>query len=301
MQHLNISELTRFYVESTFIDSMKLLIYTAFELFERMGVKFYEDDLLDILTQEESLASEDKQELFIRLIMLHLEDILNAHDITLNESSEVNLEELIEMVSFIYLFQNLEDYELSLYILYSEKRSKEKLIELMNFYSIKLKEYRLMEIIESVSDNLIEAMIAMIEDKYYSNEVQPINHHYHKTLEHFFGFIEYHDCLGYELYQKGYVNMTLEDLKNLVPFDLSEYLNNVYKKDKAKTALDVLSLLMLARDSYETPLLKFKQHAYEFFDYLDSITILHDIIAKILDDFYIYLEVKQQEEKINAN
>ena len=301
MQHLNISELTRFYVESTFIDRMKSLIYTAFELFERMGIKFYEDDLLDILTQEESLASEDKQELFIRLIMLHLEDILNAHDITLNEAAEVTLEELIEMVSFIYLFQNLEDYELSLYRLYSEKTSKEKIIDLMSFYSVKLKDYRLMELIESVSDKLIEAMIAMIEDKYHREEVEPINHHYHKTLEHFFGFIEYHNCLGYELYQKGYINMTLEDLKNLVPFDLSEYLSNVYKENKAKAALDVLSLLMLARDSYETPLLKFKQHAYEFFDHLDSVTVLHDIIAKMLDDFYVYLEVKQQEEKINAN
>lgn len=294
---LNLSELTLHYIENTFVDIVKDDIYQSFSLLENFGLKYYEDKYLDIISKSDTISNDDKADNFIFTIKEDIKSIISSHYIYLDSNVNVNLNELNEIAHFLYIIQNLEDYDLISYRLFAEDEPKNIIVDLIAHYTL-LDRIRLLEIIDTVEVTLIKALQLFIEDR--SKDEKVIEHKYIKHINLFFKFIGDTECLGKKFYNDGFVNVTLEELISLCNVDISTYIDNLILTNAPQAALDTLSILIICKDTYEIPLLKFKQLNSYFTSKLENVTKLEFIIFKMLTDFNTFLEVEKQREAANA-
>lgn len=294
---LNLSDLTLHYIENTYVDTLKNDIYQSFILLENFGLKFYEDKYLNLISKSDTISNDDKADIFIFELKTDIRSIIADHYIFLENNIEVSLNELNEIAHFLYIIQNLEDYELISYRLYAEDTPRNIVVDLIAYYSL-LSKPRLLELIGSVELAFIKSLQAFIEDK--TDTITSIEKKHLQHIRLFFKFINNTNCLGLRLFNDGYVRVTLEDIVNLSRIDIVNYIDDLILTNPAQAALDVLSILIICKDTYEIPLLKFKQLNYYFTSKLENVTKLEHIIFKMLDDFNMFLEVEKQRETANA-
>lgn len=294
---LNLSESTLHYIENTFIDIVKEDIYQSFTLLENFGLKFYEDKYIDLISKSDTISNDDKADNFTFMLKGDIRSIITDHCIYLDNNVEVKLNELNEIAHFLYIIQNLEDYELVSYRLHAQDTPKNIIVDLIAYYSL-LTRSRLLEIVDVVEEILIKTLQMFIEDK--TDNISSIESKHIKHIKLFFSFINNTDCLGLRFFNEGYVNITLEDIVNLINIDLTNYINELILTNSAQAALDVLSILIICKDTYEIPLLKFKQLNFYFTNKLENVTKLESIMFNMLNDFNMFLEVEKQKEVANA-
>jgi len=296
---LNIDEITGFFISISYSEELRKQIYYSFSLFEEFDIQFYEDKYIDLVTRENSIDVDTKRDTFILFLKQDLTAILTEHNINLDNDQDITLEELNELVHFLYIIQNLEDYSLVSYMVHSDNSSKKILISLMTRYTL-LSEFRCMELIEEVKDTFIESLKLFIEDK----EILPkeeLDKKHIKYINTFFRFTENQPCLGNKLYKQGYSNLTLNELLNIIDFSIFDYIEKNIISNPTQIALDILSLLIITKDNYTIPLLKFKQNIGLFTSKLEYITKIESIMANILVDFNNFLEAELQKEKLHEH
>jgi len=296
---LNLAEITIYYVNNTFQYGVQKGIYKAFSLLEAFGNKFYEDQFIDLIQRDGDITSDTKRDMFYHLIQKEIKDVIKEHSIPLNEEANPTLEEMNEVASFIYIIQNLEDYDVVSYRLNAEDTPRNIVIDLIKYLSL-LDKPRLMEIIAPTEYYFIDALKAFIKDKEDVIE-EPIDTKHLKYIRNFLGFIENSKCLGHTFFTEGFRSLTLEEFTNLINPNIPKHIDGVIHTNRAQAALDCLSVLVVCKDSYELPVLKFKQHTTLFTNNLENVTKLETSMLSMLIDFNMYLEVNKQQEKINAN
>ena len=225
-------------------------------------------------------------------------DIIKDHSIVLDSDAEPTLDECNEVAQFLYIIQNLEDYDTVSYRLNAEDTPKRIIVDLIEQYSL-LSKPRIMEIIEGVDYKFIESLKNFIEDK-VSDEKEHIDTKHVTYIKTFFEYIgEETQCLGKDFYDRGYLNVTLEELTNLLTYDLADYLDKNIVNKAGQTALDVLSVLIVTKDNYDMPLMKFSKFNHLFTSKLDNVTKLTGIMMSMLGDFNMFMNAKKQKEMIN--
>lgn len=296
---LNLSELTIYYINVTFIPDVRKIIYASFSLLENFGMMFYEDKFIELIQREDSISSDTKQDSFIMLLTEEIKSIINEHKLTLNKDTNPSLDEMNEIANFLYIIQSLEDYDLISYRLHGDDTSKNIIIDIMTHLTL-LSKPRLMELIEIVDDKFIESLKEFISDK--QDKSDNINSLHLKQLRHFFKFIENSPCSGLTYFENGFTNIKINEFLNLSHLNLDTHIDNLIITNSGQAALDCLSILMLCDDSYELPILKFKQNTSYFSSKLENITKLESIMLNILNDFNVFLTAtKQYEGILNAN
>lgn len=295
---ININEDTIYYIQNTFQKEVQKVIYSSFSILEMFGLKFYEDKYTNLIHRNGTISNNDKRDLFLFALRKDVYDIIKDHSLVLDDKAEPTLNECNEVAHFLYIIQNLEDYETVSYRLNADDTPKRIIIDLIEQYSL-LSKTRVMEIVEDVDYKLIESLKSFIEDK-ATDEKESIDTIRIKYINTFFEFIgKEAQCLGKDLYEKGYTNVTLEELINLLTFDLSVYLDTVTANKPSQAALDVLSILIITKDNYEMALMKFSKYNHLFTSKLDNVTKLTGIMMSMLGDFNMFLEAKKQKEKLN--
>jgi len=296
---LNIDEITNYFITVNYTEELKKQIYTSFSLFEQFGIQYYEDKYINLINRSDTIDNDTKRDTFILFLKQDLTAILNEHAIYLDNDQDVLLFDLNECVHFLYIIQNLEDYSLVSYIVHSNNPPKRIFISLMTQYTL-LSEVRAMELIAIVEERFIDALKTLIESKPVLSEEQ-LNTEHLKYIQHFFNFTDTHTSLGLRLYKTGYTNLTLQELNNILTFNISDYVDKNIVTNLTQTALDVLSLLVITKDNYTVPLLKFNQNNGLFTHKLENVTKLETIITNILIDFNNYLEAETHKEKLNVH
>lgn len=298
---LNLSDSLYEYIEKIFSHEQQATIFTSFNLLENFGLKFYEDKYINLLYKEYTISEETKQDTFLLYLAKDILNIIESHNIQINIEQEPTLSELNEICSFLYIIQNLEDYRYSLYILSSMLSNREKLINLISHYSL-ISKIRLLELLNVVEDDLINNLIDYIEFRQRDIK-ENIDKKHLKKIKYFFNFIDNIDCLGKKAFDDNINNLELEEVINLLDIDLSEYIDKtiLIESNPAQASLDILSLLIISKDSYELPLLKFKQYNYLFTNKLENITLIENILINMLNDFNDYYNAQLESEKLNGN
>ena len=260
---VNISDLTAYYIATTYLPELQKDILESFSLLEAFGLKYYEDKYIELIQRKDSITSDTKQDQFLIYLQSDISRIIEDHDIHINYDETPTLEELNEIAHFLYIIQNLENYEYVSYRVHSDSTPRLIIIDLIEYYTL-LKRHRVMQLISSVSDKLIEALKAYTEDKIHTTTFLDQSHLKH--IYYFFKFTENHPSLGLTYFNQGYRNTTLEELLNLIDLEVDLYIDELIdtKLNLPQAALDVLSLLILSKDTYEIPLLKFKQNVHLF-------------------------------------
>lgn len=298
---LNLSESTAHFIASNYNAGVQQTVYRAFALLESFGVLFYEDKYTNLLTRQDSVDLDSQRDGVLMLLQQDLLEVIGQHGITLELEMEPRLLETVEITQFLSLVQNLEDYSDVTYRLYSNDSPKAILTDLIAKYT-PLTKVRLLEIVASVQRSLVDTLKDYIEDQESEGEGEPVlNRDHLRYVQTFFAFIGEQDCLGRRFYEKGYKNVTLRELSDLLVFQLDEYFDRSIKTQFAQTVLDVFSLLVITCDHYTTPHEKFKSHAGVFSSLPENITRLDRMILQMAVDFTTYLNAAQDKELIDAN
>ena len=294
---LNLSEQTVGYIETTFNEVLKPIIYNTFSMLETFGISFYEDKYVDLLHREFSIDSSDRQDTFTSMLREDVFDILKEHAVVLDLEQEPNLTELNHIAKGLLMFQTQEDYQPLTYILNNETSDKEKFIAVIHTltdFSI----YRLMELIESVGGNLIPSMLQFAKDSQVEDTPEQFDKGWLVHVAKFFKFIDETPCLGLELFTNGYVNLELSEVIDLLPYELDSKIKPNISLNTPQVALDVLSVLIVTKDNYNKPLEKLDEHLYTFFSDLNEVSRIKPIIVTMVTDFSNYLLVNKQVEAV---
>ena len=292
---LNISDTLKYYIEVKFTPEVKGVIYECFSVMELFSLKYYEDKYLNLIGKEDTIDVNDKLDNFILMLENDLRSIIEDHGITLEEK-HIDLFSLKEICHGLFLISILEDYSLVEHILTSYLDSRGVVIELLKHYTL-LEEYELKEMIIEVDDNLINALMLLIKDKIEVFDEDYLRQKHEKYLKWFFDFTEKTRSIGYLLYEKGYRQLSLMEICELIPYDLKSYLENKAKSSIAEVALDILSILILAKDSYEMPLFVFQKDPSVFINDTELVSRVYHILMRMLEDFNEYCTVRKLEEK----
>lgn len=295
---LNLSDLLVYYIEYTFHEVKKKVIYSSFAMLEMFGVQFYEDKFVDLLSRRDDIDNNTKMDNFVALLQRDVYEVIQAHGIELQAGT--SLRECNCVLNFLYLVQNLDDYDQITSVLYSdlpERQIVSHLIQKLTPMSL----VECMEAIESVSPGLIESLKKLIEDRSPSTEEVDIDLAHRKHLQAFFDFTGKTECLGMSLYEKGFVTLTLQELIDLVPMSVDEHIDNLMLTNVPQATLDVLSLLVITKDNYQNPLEKFNQNTHLLSSKPENVTRLGNTLKHMLTDFDQFMEMIRQKEKLHVN
>lgn len=296
---LNLSTELASYIELVFNDSRKEVILEGFKLLEGFSFPNYEDEYSDIIYNEGNVDRVIRQDLFINILTDQLVSIITQHGIELSKDFIPRLEELTEMCSVLLMLPNLEDMSFIRYRVFSEEDSKTVFIQLLGRYS-DLTIVRSMELIENVSESLLEAIKELCGEQCRNSTITIDNAHL-KYCNYFFDFIERTPCLGLKFFEEGYSNkLTLPELLNIITFPIEDYLDEKLELDPAQAALDVLSILLITKEDYDVPMVKFKDSSDMFTTNTLFVTRLTNMMVSILNDFGMYLEVRKKQEELNS-
>lgn len=296
---VNLNELTLYYIQVTFQPELQKVVYTSFSLLESFGLKFYEDKYTDLVQRDDTIDTENKRDNFLFKLKKDITQILTEHGIIMDTDADHTLNDVNEIAHFLFIVQNLEDYSDVAYRLHAQDHPKAIITDLIQSLSLMSKS-RLLDIIASVSPNLITSLKQYIEDKEDKlDATETFDAKHRKYINTFFAFIAESECLGRHYYESGYTNVTLDELTNLISFNLAEMLDKKILMSLPQVALDVLSLLIITKDNYTLPLIKFAKTNHLFTNKLEHVTKLQGTMLAILNDFNMYLEATNQKELAN--
>lgn len=268
---------------------------------EQFGLKFYEDQLTELIQRDDTISKENKRDTFMLLIKQEVAKIITEHGIILDHEADITLNDVNEIAHFLYIVQNLEDYSDVAYRLHALDTPKNIVTDLIVSLTLMSKS-RLLDIISEVHPNVVAALKQYIEDKEDKLEtVEMIDAKRRKYITTFFTFTEQTPCMGKELYESGYTNVTLEELTNLIKFNLAENIDRRITTEAPQVALDVLSILIITKDNYTLPLMKFSKMNQLFTTKLENVTKLQNTMLAMLNDFNMYLEATNQKDLVNDN
>ena len=295
---ININELTLYYIQVTFQPELQKVVYTSFSVLEMFGLKFYEDKYTELIQRDDTIDTENKRDNFLFKLKQDVSKILSEHGITLDTDADITLNDVNEIAHFLYIVQHLEDYSDVAYRLHALDTPKNIVTDLIQSLTLMSKS-RLLDIISDVSPNLVASMKQYIADKEDSlDNVESLDVKHRKYVNMFFTFTNQTECLGKTFYENGYTNVTLEELTNLISYNLAERLDKQILTNLPQVALDVLSILIITKDNYTLPLIKFSKSNHLFTSQLEHVTKLQGTILAMLNDFTMYLEATNQKELV---
>lgn len=192
----------------------------------------------------------DAVDLALRDLTINLIQHLGIH---MGDQRDLTLSELTTILEGLKQLENSEDHVLLRYFQVTQalEEPRELFIEVMKDIT-SLSELILMEGIGEVEDGFRERLIMITQNRLEipQERIDP------EETDSFMSYIGEQDCLGKELYLKGYNTFPeFEHLTKLLPFNLSDYFRE--KLDRgivAQTALDFLSLCMITSDAMSRPL-----------------------------------------------
>ena len=296
----NISELTAQFIKNNYLPEMQAVMLDSFSLLEGFSINFYEDKYVDIISNEMTMDTNQKVDTVLLNLKKDIFQIIEEHDIFIDKEMLPSLTELCSIASFILKVQSLEDYGFVSYRLTAHTSPKSAVVDLVDHHT-DLTKIRAMELIESVSENFIEALKLLIQDKEQTATEPVIDIDHNKHIHQFFAYTKDHTSLGLRLYEQGYQNLTLKELSQMLTFSIQDYVDKNITNNFAQTALDVFSLLVITKDDYATPHQKFKNSVAYLTYSTENVTRLDKVILQMGVDFSMVLDNNKQMELINDN
>lgn len=286
---LDLQNITIAYLNQRFQPELLEVIISSCSVLQKFNLTNYENELVEIIVNANELDNNEVRDRFIGVIRTQMLSLIAEHFITIDEDSDVQLKELNEIGLFLLLLSNLENTDQIAYRVYGLGTGRQIFIDLMDIYT-SLPRIRLMEILSSVDDRLINAIRAMTEDK---GEKENTLGHQRLHWVKFTTFIGKVDCLGVRLYTEGYFGLSLEEILKLSRSNLQEYFTQTVKVRPSQAALDILSLLYMSHDFYQVPLSGFDKNSINLLTDSDDTGRLRVLISSMISDFSTWLEAQR--------
>ena len=264
--------------------------YSTFYLAERLGLHSYDETFTSLIAIDDGVEMDDVRDIFVEKVRALACEVIESHHITIDEDAGASLEELIEILHFLELVQRLEDYDVIAPRLFGLGSSRQIFVDMLAKLT-NLEVWSAMRLIAEVSDSLIEAMRKMVQERTEA-DVKPVDHAYQQDVVIFADFLgTEQETLGLTMYRAGFTGLMWDTLVTLIPTDLDKHFPAVAESSVAQAALDFVSLALVCKDTYQTPLIHLGRVIARYIEDPIMVTKIHDSAVQILRDYTVHKQV----------
>ncbi len=274
-------ELIDAYIEANINCDLASDVRSSFILLSLFGDQFAEGYFINTLSLDGVADKNDIYDEFFNLLYKRLNEILSQHFLTIN--SPPSLAYVNEIVSALALFQSLDDYETASIILDGEDDDIDKVANIFSgLCSLEVPD--ILEHLEIESSKFIEGLKEFVRSKEKDLE-EPIDQIAQKnilpTMKNLKAFLGENECVGINILKHGYS----------VGYEFSYYVSlldvdEIVKEDNlVLTALNLLSLLLVSKDTYQLPMVAFDKIVGDFLSTKEQAEKCRLIISAIYTDF----------------
>lgn len=296
----SLSDLTLGYIEQSFQPELKVVILRAVSrVFEELQISNYETQLVDIISMESVLSTDDMRDLFISNITTLLYDILSAYKVKIAVEEEPTILELTQLCEVFSLTDNLEDIAPIHGLLYNDMSPRLKIVGIVIALST-IEKQRAMELIEEVDEALIEAIKHVYEDTENNLQTYDGKDKCREVWNLFKVFIGETDCLGVQISEQQFKHEGLNVLVALAKQTTDYTQDDLPAERISQAALDVLSLLIYACDTQKDPMTSFENGLTLMVKDTKRYQVIKETASKIYNDFKLFQTFKTQTKHIEG-
>lgn len=263
------------YLKSSFSDELQDQIQKTFDLFDKFQLQGWDLDLSNLLMTEAYIDRDQLYNSFLGIINVKVALILDNHTVKLSE--EATLGQKNEIMSALYLIQDLSDYSTIINVLESDLDKFEKLADVLGQLCV-LTPTDIMTLVEDVNEAIIDRLKEFVYQKEGSDEnshdPESIIPKMYANLKRFTEFAGERMIAGAVLVRSG-VKAGYE-LDLYLPF-IAERLEMT---DVEQVSYDIISTLMLTPEGFNSVALSFKKHSNILFH---DINLISKVDVKIND------------------
>lgn len=270
-------DILQVFVDNAIHDELQGDVRQSFDLLDFFDYKQAYSGLIDIVSDDNSQTLDTMRDVFLRELNTKIDYILEQHTVTVKPDTLLHDKNQI-CAAFAHV-QNLKDYTPIIRILESLEGDDEQLAAILEELTT-LTESHILDIIDGFSPSLLHRLKDYIylkeEDVVDEDKTRAIKVAFLKDFAQLFG----KESTGIMLLESG----TLTGSK------FETYLNLIDKEeivtaDNDVTAKNILSIIYLSEDGYNSPFLIYRKYSYQLLGDLDRTSAIEvkilNMIAKI--------------------
>jgi hypothetical protein len=263
-------------------------ITRSFRLFDKFEYKDIEIDFINIVSQQSIKSSDELVDSFNVNLHEKLNYMLNEH--TIMTVSSATITEKNEILTALYLIQDLENYTSTICVLESLEEDEVILSTILAELCI-LEPHDILGLIESFNPVILKTLKKLI----YSNETitnTPVNQDHINVLNAFFSLYG-KDNLGGLMITNGI--RVGDNYSNYV-----EFAETIIGSNNNQTAINLLSVIYMSEEGYLNPVLTYREHAMAILHDLNLFSNIEVIVLTIVSAVEEILKLNKQKETHNG-
>lgn len=257
------NDLLEEFVETYFTEEMQTQIKRSFDLFDFFDFSMAYQGFPNIITDESNLGSDGQVDRFFLELHKQLNIVLEQHSIKMIDTASIyEKNEIIHALAFI---QHLEDYTGIIRTLETFEPNEVQLATILSELCM-FDQIKIMELVETFNPRMLQTLKKFIYQKEEAAENKDPKDT--KIVKHikFFNSVFKEDNIGAQLARSNI----------LIGEAFETYLDYiqdiVITPDDSRTALNILSVLYLSRDGFNSPLLVYRKYSYRLIQDLDKVS-----------------------------
>ena len=290
---LELQDLTHQYLQNCFHPAQTSSLLRALQTLSRFGLSEYETPLLDIIYVHEEMDAGQSQSMFFECVHRQLLQVCEEHGVQIRVEMEPTLEETTQITQALLTVQDLEDTHQLSYRVYALDTPRRIWVDVVSMFST-LSVARASELVQEVHERLVVAMQQLCAEREQAAESGTIHHAHWSSWQSFCQYIGEQTHLGQRASTQGWFGVPAQELLQLLSEDQLRQLSTLHVHAPAQLALNWLSLLMLAPDTYQTPLLCFDQLAPGWIESPTQLGAARLIVSQMWSDYQDYLQAQHQ-------
>lgn len=256
-------DLITIFIDTYYSDEFKQEVERSFGLFEFFEYNQAFQPFVDILMNESNLDQASMNDMFVQKLHEGLNYILQEHQIKLIDVATIH--EKNEILLALAHVQNLVDYTPVIRTLETFEPDEIQLSSILADISM-LDQFKIMELIESFNPGILQTLKNFIYEKEKDTTAEELTNP--KLIKHLrlFASVFGETPLGVQM-ARGQLRIG-ERFETYIDF----IQDGILSPDEKQTALNILSVIFLSSDGFNSPLLVYRKYSYQLLQDLNLVS-----------------------------
>ena len=283
-------ELIQTFMEGTFTEDLQQEIERSFSIFDAFEYDQASPPFIDVITNQSNMAACDMHDAFITELHIALNFILRQH--MLKMTPDATIYQKNEILQGLHHLQRLEDYTPIIRTLETLESDEYQLATVLSMVSM-LDVGTLLHLIESFNPKLLKMLKTYIYNKEESlpeeqrSDKKLVNHI--KLFTKVFG----DKNLGTQMV-RGQLR-TGELFETYV-----DYIRDTFTGETdQETALNLLSVIYISSDGFNSPLLVYRKYSYQLLQDLEKTSKIEVEILRYISQLAEYQKAKDEKDRLH--
>lgn len=274
-------ELLILFIETYFTEEFQEEIIKSFDLFDFYEYNQAYQGFIDIASSQGTISTDDLKDQFVQELNNKLDFVLDQH--TIKVTAETTLQQKNQILASLGHLQKLEDYTGIIRMLESFESDEEQLATIISDCTL-MDKTEIMTLIVSFSPSILSTLKEYIYQKEEATPKYQSRSDIVSNLKLYSKFTN-GNTIGSQLAKNG-------ALLGQRFFEYLPYVEDMFvvQNDHNATALNILSVLYMSIDGFNSPLLVYRKFSYTI---LQDLNLVSKVEAKLLEGISKYTEFKK--------